>query len=402
MSEKLRKAVFPASAPEANPRGDELEEQVEGLLGDIEEVLSVPPPPLTGWSSIPPERRDEDPLAELAAELAAAREESPRDALAASRRHGQPAPSASVIVPAAPAAPNIALPMVEEPSTVDSPNISVTSVTFDANDGWDEEPTHDWGAPPPGSASSASPERAAPPDGSHAAPPVPPPPRSAAFLTTPDYLVAERPAERLTPLPLTPDYRVSAPGLDELDDVRAEMPSLVDTIDDTPGTLRPSAVSLPAARPPRRRSRVPRSLWLGAAAAVAAAVVAYRTGPYAAGDQAEAARHVAAVTTPADGPRLTVRDRDGAHDLAAEPGDTQRLLVTVMPSNAFLSLRPIDEREGKRSAGPWPKAFDLVPGEYELVAFRNGFKPLLRRVTVRPGVRPAALELRLVSEDIYE
>lgn len=351
MSDTLPKAASHTSASR-DDAGDGLAEQVDDLLGGIEEVLSVPPPPMTGWSSIPPAKPSVDHLAALAEQLEREREEAAEpdliDSFARSEAFEQ-ARSAS-----------------RDPLAIDdAPSISValTEADFD-----DEEPTQDWGG-----------QEEAP---SLVEAPVPPPVRSAAFLSEPDYLA------------YVDDPELAAPAM------RDEMPSLVDTIDDTPGTLRPSAVSLPRARPARRGPRVPVGYAIGAMAAVTAAVVAYRVGPHSQ-TTATAGRHVASLVQPAESPTLSAHVVKTPKDEAALP-DEQRLLITVTPSNAYLSLRAIDDVEGKKTAGPWPKAFDLEPGEYEVVAFRAGHKPLVRRITIRSGIRPGALDLRLRVDDIYD
>jgi hypothetical protein len=183
------------------------------------------------------------------------------------------------------------------------------------------------------------------------------------------------------------------------------MPSLIETMEDATSTLRPSAVSLPPYRPAEKRRRVPAALWLGAAASVAAAVVAYRLGPYseARPNSGAPATRVAATleraeATPLHAAPVAKKTDDAKQDVTSP----QRLMVTVVPSHAYLSIRTPGEREGKRTGGPWPKAFDLEPGEYEVVAHRRGLKPVVRRIHIRAGVRPPALELHLQVDDIYE
>jgi hypothetical protein len=198
--------------------------------------------------------------------------------------------------------------------------------------------------------------------------------------------------------------------------------SLVDSYDDqpeTPATLRPSSVSLDAAagesegrRPARRapKRRVPRALLAGAGAAVVAAALAYGLGPRSGAPPQQAAMRAAApVHSLADDPRYAVppradrpRDEAAATDSAADATTPQRVVVEVWPPTAYLSIRLLTEPEGKHTAGPWPRAFELVPGEYELVAFRAGFKTSLRRVVVKPELAPQALNITLVADDIYE
>lgn len=365
MSDTLRKAAprtvsVADTAVSADDGGDALAEQVDGLLGDIEEVLSVPPPPMTGWSAIPPARPSIDDLALLAEQLEQEREEPDLlDAPASCRAHAGGCDEAPA--------------RFDAPSIDDAPSISIASTDADL----DDEPTRDWDVNEPSAAA-----RTPAPVPSYPEAPVPPPARSAAFLSEPDYLAY-----------------LDDP---ELEEARDSMPSLVDTIDDTPGTLRPSAVSLPRAHPGRRQARVPLGYAIGAIAAVASAVVAYRLGPHSGASEEPVARHVAVATQRAESPGLAAHAVDAVPQASAALPEKQRLLVTVTPSNAYLSLRAVEDPEGKKTAGPWPKAFDLDPGEYELVAFRAGHMPLVRRITIRPGVRPGALDLRLSVDDIYD
>lgn len=298
---------------------DDLDDDVGDVLGEIEEVLSTRPPPMTGWSSIPPAKASVDDLAEIAALLESEQEATPTDALEAFAH-------------------------ADDPISVDeTPNIEVASIDMDASDFGYDEPTHDW-----------------------------------------------------TKMPMPPD------SFRSVDVEREEMSSLVDEADFKSETLRPSAVSLSPYRPPPKR-RVPTGLALGAVVAVAAAIVSYRLGPHS--QPAESAgfvasqRFVAAQTERAPQPQLraeTAQATDG------ERAETRRLMVKVTPEHAYLSIRTLEEREGKRSTGPWPRMFDLAPGTYELVAFRAGHQSIVRRVTIEPDVDPPAIELRLRVDDIYE
>lgn len=172
-----------------------------------------------------------------------------------------------------------------------------------------------------------------------------------------------------------------------------------DRLHDDDVTPRPAAVTIapvaPSAEAPRRQL----SPWLAAAAmiALAAVIVSYRLGPPAA--SAPSLAHAAKPTPalPADR-ALPATDNGAAVVDYGAPVQTQRLLVSVEPAEARLSVRGMDEAQGEPYAGPWPRAFDLAPGVYELVAFRRG-QSIVSRVEIDPGVDPPPLALRIPVAD---
>lgn len=167
--------------------------------------------------------------------------------------------------------------------------------------------------------------------------------------------------------------------------------SIAPELDETP---RPAAVciSTPPEAPARRRLPLP--LALVALISVAAAFVSYRLGPHSHATAPPAP--VAAAAAPEHTP-LEAAALDSTLDFGA-PLRTERLLVTVSPPDAHLAIRAMDEPQGERFAGPWPRAFDLAPGVYELVAFRDG-RSVVSGLEIEPGVAPPPLALRVPTTD---
>ena len=153
-------------------------------------------------------------------------------------------------------------------------------------------------------------------------------------------------------------------------------------------TPRPAAVSVSRLEAPGRRP-IPLPLVAVALISIGAAIVSYRLGP-----------HSAAAVGPS---RIATGDPVAAVPVAAappatteygKPVQTQRLLVTLTPADARLAVRAMGEPEGEPSAGPWPRAYDLAPAVYELVAFHDGLS-VVSRLEVEPGLDPPPLTLHL-------
>jgi hypothetical protein len=173
-------------------------------------------------------------------------------------------------------------------------------------------------------------------------------------------------------------------------DERSDRESIAPEVDMTP---RPAAVSISSASEPPPRRRFPLPLAVVALISVGAAIVSYRLGPH---SGASPPASTAAVEPPADHaaePASLVSTVDyGA------PVQTQRLMVSVSPADAHLAIRAVDEPQGERYTGPWPRAFDLAPGVYELVAFRHG-QSVVSSIDIEPGVAPPPLALRIPATE---
>jgi hypothetical protein len=224
------------------------------------------------------------------------------------------------------------------------------------------------------------------------------------WVRTADGLVAAAPAKAVKIPKAPPSARGFPLFADEVFDGYDDHPN-------TPATLRPSSVSLQAARKvvaPQRSffggRKPPIALAFGAVAAIVAAVAAYELGPRSSQPAETARRHTAPIEAAAsDALRARAPVAEAPAPAAAPaPAGAQRVIIEVTPSSAYLSVRLLSEVEGKHSAGPWPRAFELEPGEYELVAFRAGYKTTTRRVVIKPELAPQSINLSLIADDIYE
>lgn len=155
-------------------------------------------------------------------------------------------------------------------------------------------------------------------------------------------------------------------------------------------TPRPAAVSISTHPAPPRR-RFPLSLAVVAMISIGAAIVSYRLGPHSAAGELPPPARAAAAESLALEPLVPVESSPIDY---GPPVQTQRLLVSLAPSDARLSIRGMHEPQGEPYAGPWPRAFDLAPGVYELVAFRRR-QSIVSRVEIEPGVDPPPLALRI-------
>jgi PEGA domain len=239
-----------------------------------------------------------------------------------------------------------------------------------------------------------------------------------------------------------PGYRFPEPDAtqgEELDVARIEAP---------PPSLRPiSRTSIPPYEPPRRSG-----WWIAAAAVVLSVVGAWQLAALRRGAEAQLAdtsvapaaaqvRQIVNATSGMHGvsmrvdgePRgvlpLSVDDLEpGEHTFRFEaPGyvplerhvtlvrgesvDLEDIVleqkpakvhVELSPSNAFLLVGKPGAGEGKRYAGPWPRIVEIAPGQYDVMAFRGGYRSAAMRIDVKPGSRVETVRIDLSRDDIYE
>ena len=65
-------------------------------------------------------------------------------------------------------------------------------------------------------------------------------------------------------------------------------------------------------------------------------------------------------------------------------------------------FRPVEARDSQRFAGPWPRVLELLPGRYDVMAFRGGYRTWSMRLAVEPDLeRLITWRIELPADDIY-
>jgi hypothetical protein len=80
---------------------------------------------------------------------------------------------------------------------------------------------------------------------------------------------------------------------------------------------------------------------------------------------------------------------------------TPRLTLDVEPADASVALRKLNSRERITHAGDWPRTLDVEAGEWEVTAFRYGYRAVARKVKLKDGEQKVKITLRPEPEDIY-
>jgi len=80
----------------------------------------------------------------------------------------------------------------------------------------------------------------------------------------------------------------------------------------------------------------------------------------------------------------------------------ESIRVELTPMNAYLQLTHTESRDSQRFAGPWPRVLELAPGQYDVMAFRGGYRTWAMRLRVEPGREQLITwRIELPSDDIY-
>jgi hypothetical protein len=124
-------------------------------------------------------------------------------------------------------------------------------------------------------------------------------------------------------------------------------------------------------------------------------------------DELPAGEHVLRFTAAEHRPmekRIVVEEGELSQlDVALEPLPPL-ITIHVTPADATITLKKRGEKDRTEHAGPFPRSIELSRGEWEVVAFRSGYRSAARTIVVDRGEQKISLALAAVPidpNDIY-
>jgi hypothetical protein len=119
-------------------------------------------------------------------------------------------------------------------------------------------------------------------------------------------------------------------------------------------------------------------------------------------DELPAGEHVLRFTADDHRPnerRIVVEEGELSQlDVALEPLPPS-IAVHITPTDATITLRKRGEKDRTEHAGPFPRTIELTRGEWEVVAFRSGYRSAARTIVVDRGTQKVNLALVAVPSD---